>query len=353
MGLKAISSVLLVAFAAADGGSCQKTETPPEVTKDHPEVTLEGVDTSSLTTRERKEWSGYVTKFQAPCANVGTVAQCVTDKKTCAGCAPAAKFLLKSVRDGQTDEQIEKSYKNRFEAGKVREVKIDDSPSKGPENAIVTLVEWADFECPHCGMMEPILGKAFSDHKTEARFVFKFMPLGGHPHGEISARAGFAASKQGKFWDMHDKMFRNQTHLEESDLLGYAKELGLDIGKFTTDMKGNEAADRIARDKKLADELGVKGTPTIYINGRLFEAGANPDQALTDWMNLEVILVKGGGAAPAVTTSGAPGLLPTAAVSAPASASATTAPSAKPTATATASASAKPSAAPAGSSKPK
>jgi protein-disulfide isomerase len=335
MGLKAISSLLLVAFAA-DGGSCQKTETPPEVTKDHPEVTLDGVDTSSLTTRERKEWSGYVTKLAAPCPNVGTVAQCITDKKTCAGCTPAAKYLLKSVRDGQTDEQIEKSFKNRFDAGKVREVRLDDSPSKGPENAIVTLVEWADFECPHCGMMEPILGKAFADHKTEARFVFKFMPLGGHPHGEISARAGFAALRQGKFWDMHDKMFRNQSHLEESDLLGYAKEIGLDIAKFTTDMKGNEAADRIARDKKLADELGIKGTPTIYINGRLFEAGANPDQALTDWLNLEVVLVRAGGApVPVVTTTGAPTLLPTATASAP-----STAPSVRPTATATATATA-------------
>jgi protein-disulfide isomerase len=296
MVLKVTSfAIFCVSLLGGLGGSCEKRETTSEAQKDKPgpEVVLEGVDTSSLTTREKREWSGYVSSQNAPCAEAGTVAKCISDKKNCALCVPAAKYLLKGVRDGQTNEQIDKSYKNRFDPAKVREVKLDDSPSKGPENAAVLVVEWADFECPHCGMMEPMMNKVYSDHKGDTRFAFKFMPLAGHPHGEISARAGFAAFRQGKFWEMHDKMFANQTHLEESDLLSYAKELGLEMTKFLADMKGNEAADRIARDKKLADDLGIKGTPTIYINGRLFEANANPEQSLTDWVNLEII-AKGG-----------------------------------------------------------
>jgi protein-disulfide isomerase len=342
MASRLVTVALLVSAFSSLRASCDKGASGSgEVQKDHPEVTLEGVDTSSLTTREKKEWSGYVTSFAAPCSNVGTVSQCVSEKKSCAACVPAAKFLLKGVRDGQTNEQIEKAYKNRFEAGKVRDVRIDESPSKGPENAALVVVEWADFECPHCGMMEPIMAKAFDTYKSQARFVFKFMPLGGHPHGEISARAGFAAFRQGKFWEMHDKMFRNQSHLEESDLLGYAKELGLDMNKFATDLKGNEAADRIARDKKLADELGVKGTPTIYINGRLFDAGAAPEQALMDWLSLELVLK--GASAP----SPAPSIIPTVAPSGTpvlpvASGAASGAASTKP------SASAAPSAAPSG-----
>jgi protein-disulfide isomerase len=288
--MKALSLfvILSVGFFHA---SCEKKD-GADVTKDVPNVTLEGVDTSALTAREKREWSGYVSKLDAPCAGAGTVASCVTEKKNCAACTPAAKYVLKSVRDGMTNEQVEKAYNNRFKAEKARDVRLEDSPAKtsAKGDAPITVVEFADFECPHCAMMEPILTKLYAQFGADARFVFKFMPLPLHTHGEISARAGFAAHRQGKFWEMHDKMFKNQSHLEETNLMDYAKELGLDVEKFRTDMTGAEATDRIAKDKKLATDLDVGGTPTIYINGRLVDLGANPEQTLTDWINLEFVL---------------------------------------------------------------
>jgi protein-disulfide isomerase len=300
--MKAIS-LLLVLSVGLLRASCEKKGDADDVTKEQPILTLDGVDTSALTPREKREWSGYVAKLDAPCAGSGTVASCISGKKSCEACVPAAKYLLKSVRDGMTNEQIEKAYQNRFETSKMREVRIEGSPSKGPENASTTVVEFADFECPHCAMMEPAMNKAFAQFGGDARFVFKFMPLGKHAHGDISARAGIAAMRQGKFWEMHDKMFKNQAHLEETNLLDYAKELGLDVAAFKVDMNGPEAADRLAKDKKLADDLVVGGTPTIYINGRLFQANANPEQALTDWITLDLTL-KG------LTAKPAPALLP-------------------------------------------
>jgi predicted DsbA family dithiol-disulfide isomerase len=249
------------------------------------DVTLPGVDTSMLTPREKHEWSHYVTDFLAPCPDVPvSIAQCVSEKRACARCAPAAKFLAKGVRDGMASEQIEHSYRDRFSADHVHDVPVDGSPSKGSETAAVTLIEFADFECPHCGLMAPRLDALAQAHPSDVRMVYKFMPLVGHPHADPAARAAIAAGDQGKFWEMHKLLFENQTHLEEEDLEGYAKQLKLDLGRFRADMQSPATTDRIARDRKLADALAVKGTPTIYVNGREYDIA----QDLNDWVDLEL-----------------------------------------------------------------
>lgn len=321
MGSKfAVLSSLLVAFLGGGQGSCQNNAGAGQASADttKADITLPGVDTSVLTPRERKEWSGYVTKFAPPCQGAGaSIAACLNEKKTCDGCMPAAKYLVKAVRDGMTDEQVERAYRNRFEASRLKDVKIDDSPSKGSLNAPITIVEFADFECPHCAGMAPLLKKIFTE-RGYVRSVYKFMPLPGHPNGEIAARAGIAAAKQGKFWEMHDKMFQNSGRNSLLDLEGYAKEVGLDMTRFKADLNSAETTDRITRDKKLAEALDVKGTPTIYINGRLFEGGANGEQSLYDWIDLEMRMKgldpKAQGAAPVASgsASAAPTAAPTA-----------------------------------------
>lgn len=271
------------------GSTCHGQSNGSDVSKDpgptNETVTIAGVDTSALTPRERSEWSTYVSEFLAPCADTPVpVAQCVNEKRSCAKCLPAAKYVLKGVRDGMSREQIEKSFHSRFDADKIKSVAIDGSPVRGPDSAPITIIEFADFECPFCAMISPILDKTWTDKKMQIRFVYKFLPLSGHPHGDIAARAGFAAWQQGKFWEMNHTMFANREHLEQSDLEGYAKDLGLDLAKFKGDMQSQAATDRIAQDRKLADSLDVKGTPTIYINGRDYDV----HQDLNDWINLEL-----------------------------------------------------------------
>ena len=270
------------------GSTCHGQSNGSDVSKDAvpaSEVSIAGVDTSALTPRERTEWSTYVSELLAPCSDTPVpIAQCVNEKRSCAKCLPAAKYVLKGVRDGMSREQIEKSFHSRFDADKIKSVAIDGSPSRGPESAPITIIEFADFECPFCAMIAPILDKTWSDKKTQIRFVYKFLPLSGHPHGDIAARAGFAAWQQGKFWEMNHAMFANREHLEQSDLEGYAKDLALDLAKFKSDMQSQAATDRITQDRKLADSLEVKGTPSIYINGRDYDV----HQDLNDWVNLEL-----------------------------------------------------------------
>src|SRR5262249_12044867 len=140
-------------------------------------IDLPGVDTSALTPREKGEWSTYVSEFLSPCADTPVpIAQCVKEKRSCNRCLPAAKYVLKGVRDGMSREQIEKSFHARFDADKIKNVPIDGSPSRGPESAPVVVIEFADFECPFCAMYAPVLEKMADEHKDTVRFVYKFLP---------------------------------------------------------------------------------------------------------------------------------------------------------------------------------
>ena len=109
---------------------------------------------------------------------------------------------------------------------------------RGPEDAPVTLVEYGDFECPYCGRAEPVLRELLADFGDELRFVFRHLPLSDvHPRAQLAAEAAEAAAAQGKFWEMHDKLFEHQDALAPSDLVRYAEELGLDADRFRDELR--------------------------------------------------------------------------------------------------------------------
>jgi protein-disulfide isomerase len=249
------------------------------------DVDLPGIDTRDFTPREKHEFSGYVTQFPSPCASVAVpIAQCILEKRPCEACLPAATMIAKAVRDGMAREQVESLYKHRFDAASSRTIPLDGSPSRGPESAPVTIVEFADFECPFCQHIAPELDALFEKRATKIRFVYKFMPLAMHARGEPTARAAIAAQAQGKFWEMHHELFANASRLGDSDIDGYAKAIGLDMDRFHADLQSPATKARLDADRKLADDLGVKGTPTLYINGREFDGKADLDE----WVDGEI-----------------------------------------------------------------
>src|SRR5690606_14901461 len=128
-------------------------------------------------------------------------------------------------------------------------VPIDGRPSKGPATALVTVVEFADY------------------HPNDVRLVYVQRPLPMHPNARDASKAALAAGKQGKFWEMHDKLFLRQLHKLEQ-FAKVAEELGLDVEQFKVDYASEEVAAQLAEDQKLADQLGVNGTPAFFINGR-------------------------------------------------------------------------------------
>jgi protein-disulfide isomerase len=147
----------------------------------------------------------------------------------------------------------------------------------GPPDARVTLVQYADFECLHCGRAFPILRELRESMGQALRFVYRHFPLSGHPHAQAAAEAAEAAAAQGKFWAMHDKLFTFQLALDEEALETYAEEIGLDLARFRDDVRTHVHAERVRRDVESGRASGVTGTPTFFIDGARYGDGRDLD----------------------------------------------------------------------------
>jgi protein-disulfide isomerase len=139
---------------------------------------------------------------------------------------------------------------------------------RGPAEAPVTVVEYGDFECPFCGRAEPVVRELLSDF-ADVRYVWRHLPLSDvHPNAQLAAEASEAATAQGAFWDMHALLLDHQGDLRPRDLLAYAEQLGLDVERFREDLREGAGAAKIEEDVDSADQSGVTGTPTFFVNGR-------------------------------------------------------------------------------------
>ncbi|MFD8963635.1 Na+/H+ antiporter NhaA [Streptomyces sp. NPDC059568] len=139
---------------------------------------------------------------------------------------------------------------------------------RGPRQAPVTVVEYGDFECPYCGLAEPVIRELLAD-SGDVRYVWRHLPLTDvHPNAQLAAEASEAAAEQGAFWEMHDLLLDHQGDLRLADLLCYTAETGLDTDRFHRNLRHHKGAARVAEDVETADMSGVSGTPTFFINGR-------------------------------------------------------------------------------------
>ncbi len=139
----------------------------------------------------------------------------------------------------------------------------------GNPTAAVTLVEYGDFECPHCGAAHPIVEQLLDQLGDEIRFVFRHFPLTQiHPHAQDAAEAAEAAGSQEKFWEMHDTLYENQEALDPQSLVLYALQLNLNAPQFELELAEHRHIPRIREDFSSGVRSGVNGTPTFFINGR-------------------------------------------------------------------------------------
>jgi protein-disulfide isomerase len=149
----------------------------------------------------------------------------------------------------------------------IPEVDVERDHIRGPLDAPITVIEFGDFQCPHCGRAEPVVRSLLSD--TDVRYVWRHLPLPDvHPQAQLAAEAAEAADAQGAFWEMHDVLLTHQDDLRLADLLLYADELGLDVERVRDDLERRRHEARVARDVESADLSGVSGTPTFFVNGQ-------------------------------------------------------------------------------------
>ncbi len=155
------------------------------------------------------------------------------------------------------------------------EVAADGFPAKGAASPAVTIVEFSDFQCPYCARVTPTLDRVIADYGDQVRLVFRNFPLSNHPQARKAAEAALCAEEQGKFWQMHDLMFAEQSALGVPELKEKATRLGLDTAEFTTCLDSDKYARQVQADLEAGQVVGVSGTPAMFINGR-YLSGAVP-----------------------------------------------------------------------------
>jgi Na+/H+ antiporter NhaA len=196
-------------------------------------------------------------------ARLGTLASVVVAPALAWAVTQAIQRLPETVRArqvGRTSEDI---------LDLAVEVDPEYDHIRGPDDAPVTLLEYGDFECPFCGQAEGSIRELLAAHGDDVRYVWRHLPLNDvHPSAQLAAEASEAAAAQGHFWDMYDRLLSHQGELSPRDLVRHAGDLGLDVERFRDELRRREYAARVSEDVASADESGVSGTPTFFINGR-------------------------------------------------------------------------------------
>jgi protein-disulfide isomerase len=211
------------------------------------------------------------------------------DKLLAQGTAPGQLYskLMANARTAPAPTPVQPAAKGPGATAEIYKVPVGDAPTKGGKQPKVTIVEFSDFQCPFCSRVNPTIAQLSKDYGNDIQIAFRHLPLPFHDNALPAAEAAEAAREQGKFWEMHDKLFASQANLGRADLEKYAQELGLNMGKFKTALDSHKFKDRIKRDSDDAEKYGARGTPNFFINGRNLR-GAQPVEAFKATIDEEI-----------------------------------------------------------------
>ena len=168
-------------------------------------------------------------------------------------------------------------------------VEVGDAPAQGPADAPVTIIEYSDFQCPFCSRGAEIIAQVKKKYKDKVRLAFKHFPLPMHQNAKPAAEASMCVNEQGsdKFWKFHDLAFKHQEKLEKADLEKYAKDSGADMKKFGECLAANKYAGYVQKDMADGEKIGVRSTPTFFINGQIV-SGALPIESFSEMIDEEL-----------------------------------------------------------------
>jgi len=154
------------------------------------------------------------------------------------------------------------------DAGAVYTIDITNNPVRGPKSAPVRIVEFSDFQCPYCADLQKTLDQVLAAFPKDVQLVFKQYPLNIHPFARQAAAAALVAYGQGKFWEMHDRMFQNFTSINDQNIRTWAKDIGLNVADFDKALQSGKFEPIIQKDMADGAAAKVLGTPTLFVNGK-------------------------------------------------------------------------------------
>lgn len=280
---------VLIALAALLFTACKSSEPRNERAPDSssvavqraPAVTeIEGVDLSIVPPEQRNDALRILNETFCYCGCPRSLASCLANRAECS-CVKCSErmtsFILSEYKSGTETEDVEAQLLEGFAEGynaKAQTFDAKDQPVKGAETAPYTVVEFADFRCPHCAAASEELA-ALAKKRSDVKIVYYYYPLGG-VNAEMSVRSAEAAEEaraQGKFWELAEVMFREQHALEDADLDRYAQSVGLDMLRYRAAMEKRVHREKVMQNKRLGESVGIRATPTLYVNGRPFGLG--------------------------------------------------------------------------------
>ena len=235
---------------------------------------IPGVDLEGLGDKKTDRFYALVESLQSPCGQAHSLRVSLTEDTACKRAPFAARYLTEMLSDELDDAEIKELYELHYKSAEEQSFELAGTPHSGAPDAPVKLVEFYDYGCGACKQFAPIIEEAVSALPDDAVLYYKQFPLPSHTNSKPAAQAVLAAREQGKFKEMHELLFARSPMHQKAALVEYAKSLGLDMQKFEADF----AAALPAVDASIAegDAAGVRGTPTLFINGRQYEGPAHP-----------------------------------------------------------------------------
>lgn len=248
---------------------------------------LPAVNLSGLSAQQRVDALKSLRTEACACGCNMRVAQCRVLDPACGDSKALAAMIVEGVKSGKNADQIHDALMNsplakaRAAQNKVLSDPVSiptaGAPARGPEKARITLVEFSDFQCPYCSAAIAKVNAILRAYPNDVKLVFKQFPLETHSRAMPAAEAALAANAQGKFWELHDKMFANFRMLTSENILLWAKETGLDMNQFRADLQSHKFRSTIERDVDDGMKAFVQGTPTFFINGQRYNGALELD----------------------------------------------------------------------------
>jgi len=289
------------------GGACEKKANKPNDTGamnalDHAgsgpsgDMTAEGpVDTTPLSGVELGKLEGskaqlfykLIGSLKSPCGKAHSLRTSYASDTTCKRAPFAVRYLVALLEDEATEAAAHDEYARKYEkTAQPVTFDVSKAPHIGTEDARIRLVEFFDYECPHCQQFKPQMEQVVSNKQGQVSLYFMMFPIESrHPESRSAAQAALAAHQLGKFKEMHDKLFEATPRHSHENVVAYAKALGLDPARF--DKAYEDASSQVTSDLKQGETAGVESTPTLFFNDRKYEGPMHP-KYIEMWIDEEV-----------------------------------------------------------------
>jgi protein-disulfide isomerase len=220
-----------------------------------------------------------------PCdGKVNSLDECLQAPDACSLAMSVGGKMLRLIKEKASDAQIsDEVQRDVANARKVYTFVLDGRPAKGAASPVVTIVEFSDYECPHCKLMADVLKRLVERHSDKLRIIHKQFPLNSHANAPKASAAALAAGRQGKYWEYHDMVFAAQSELQSAGdpvplLERWAEQLGLNMQRFRTDMASPQIGAIIAQDRAEGEQASIEATPTLFLNGvKILDARTEED----------------------------------------------------------------------------